>query len=291
MSAINAKLRKQRAKNRKHRTDSRRRDKKDRAEQLNEELELAAQADEELQRREEALAPVSSWGLFAGALMPRDMLTACCCPCYYAQTRAIINNSNCCLEIIKCALCCPCVMAIWAPAERHTLRRNLSLEPECGIASGDRVVWWLCPLCAMCEEAREMRSRKCRSTAEYLKRVQESRVAEASKKERWNEASSRKEVEKSELVHRSSGWSQCEPCCFCAPDEVQRPSETGLVAGFEFTASEMPGWVTRSMEAPREGDPKPEEHTKWHFCPNCGQEVKDHRPGTKQFCMTCGNSL
>ena len=165
-----------------------------------------------------------------------------------------------------------------------------------------------------------MRSRKCRTVEEYLKRVHgewhcppipvsrtnpfmpytlaETWVADGYKATDIQRSKSGRKVvaplvivKESELIHRSKDWSQCETCCVCAPDEVKNLDDSARTVRFEFVQSEMPGWVTRSMEPPLAGDPKPEQLTKWHFCPNCGQEVKDHRPGTKQFCMTCGNSL
>jgi len=285
LTAINAKLRRQRAKQRQDRAAHKRRTKKDKAEEIYEQLELMAEAEAELVRQEEAAAPVSSWGLFACLLEPhRATLHCCCCPCYYAHTRSVVNNSSWCMELLKCCFCLPCTLAIWAPSERFALRRGLALDPECGTGSGDHVAWWLCPCCAVCEEAREMRTRKCRSTDEYLKRVQEARVAEMNTNRKDQQFML---VDKSPHVHHSADWTQCEQCCcFCAPHEA-KTVEDGSYAGFEFNDSEMPGWVTRSMEPPLQGsDPKPEQ-AKWHYCPSCGQQVKDQ----KRFCMTCGNSL
>ena len=120
------------------------------------------------------------------------------------------------------------------------------------------------------------RSRKCRSTEEYLKRVQETWVSQ-NHKEQVERAQTRKSatytpsvvtVEASEHIHASSAWDPCYICCCCAPDHIIDIKEATQL-GFEFDDAQMPEWVSRSMRDQNldksEGDGS---LLKWHFCPN-----------------------
>jgi hypothetical protein len=137
------------------------------------------------------------------------------------------------------------------------MRKSLRLQAECGTASGDLVVWWCCACCALCEESREMRTRKCRTTAEYLKRVQETLVAEMSEgsimRAKMGYADKyvpeERKVEPSTLWHKAgAGYPQCSQYCCCAPDESEEEVVVTSVE-FQFTESRMPHWVTYGMQA------------------------------------------
>ena len=70
-------------------------------------------------------------------------------------------------------LCPICVLCCWAPTERKNMRLALDLRSEC---CNDWCVWLLCPVCATCEEARELRFRHVGSTEEFVDKSQEIRV-------------------------------------------------------------------------------------------------------------------
>jgi len=297
VSARNAALRKIKAKNRVMRLNRDENDKTLVATKIKDEAELEALALEALLLQENRRKPSSTWGLFACSSEPVQSCGVClCCPCYYASTRAVLNPSGVCSghflgELLKLVLCCPLAMGYSAPRERAQFRRHLNLPAECGTASGDHVAWWFLPCCALCEEEREMRSRKACTSEGLTKRAHEAWVESNTRVGLLQSSTphaSAVTVEDSKNIHRSSGVPQChECCCFCAPDPVVLYEEE-FVLGFEFKEMMAPVWVARSMAA--HSTPSRGEEGEPRYCRNCG-DVAATGIGDKLFCTGCGQPL
>jgi Cys-rich protein (TIGR01571 family) len=81
-----------------------------------------------------------------------------CLPCLFGQNAEKIDNSSC------CGMCCVYILAAecylcWVPhmMKRKRLREKYGLKenPECG----DCLTTLCCGPCAVCQEARELKSR------------------------------------------------------------------------------------------------------------------------------------
>ncbi|CAF1009136.1 unnamed protein product [Adineta steineri] len=91
-----------------------------------------------------------------------DGYTCCyglwCCCCLYGQNAAKIDSHSTCLThtCVYCLMsllgCCCVIHAV----KRGQLRENYGLEED---VCGDCFVTCCCPLCAICQEAREMKVR------------------------------------------------------------------------------------------------------------------------------------